>query len=41
MFTPKNGKVLTTKGRIAQCMAHPSDVAIPKKSQFTFKANAS
>lgn len=38
MFIPNIGKVLAIKGSKAQWIAQPTDVAIPKKSQFVFNA---
>ena len=38
MFIPNTGSVLAITGSTAQCIAHPTEVAIPKKSQFVFNA---
>jgi hypothetical protein len=38
ILIPKIGNVLAIKGSTAQCMAQPTEVAIPKKSQFAFIA---
>src|SRR5436190_1981542 len=37
IFTPNKGRLVSTKGKIAQCIAHASEVAIPKPSQFILK----
>ena len=37
MLTPNRGKLERNKGSNAQCIAHTTDVAIPKASQFTLK----
>ena len=36
MFSPNMGKVLAITGNTAQCIAQPTEVAIPKKSQLVF-----
>lgn len=38
MLMPNTGNVLAIKGSNAQCIAQPTEVAIPKKSQFVFNA---
>ena len=38
MFIPNTGSVLAITGSTAQCIAQPTEVAIPKKSQFVFNA---
>jgi hypothetical protein len=38
MLIPNMGNVLAINGSTAQCIAQPTEVAIPKKSQFVFKA---
>ncbi len=36
MLMPNTGNVVTNTGSNAQCIAHATDVAIPKASQFNF-----
>ena len=36
MFIPKIGRLVTTKGSKAQCIAQAVEVAIPNASQFIF-----
>ena len=38
MLIPNMGNVLAIMGNNAQWIAHPTDVAIPKKSQFVFNS---
>lgn len=37
IFTPNKGRLVSTKGKMAQCIAHASEVAIPNPSQFILK----
>lgn len=34
MFTPNNGRLLSTSGKMAQWIAQAKEVAIPNPSQF-------
>ena len=34
IFTPNKERLVSTNGKIAQCMAQASEVAIPNPSQF-------
>jgi hypothetical protein len=36
MLMPKSGRLVSTNGSMAQCIAHASEVAMPNPSQFSF-----
>ncbi len=37
MFMPNKGRLVATKGSMAQCIAQTTEVVIPRASQFIFK----